>query len=114
MEESMGNCCGGHKHGHKNELGMKEKDPVCGMAVDPSGPHKLSHGGKPYHFCSAHCLAKFRATPEKFLKPAPPPEPTREGSKTTYTCPMHPEIQQNGPGNCPLCGMALEPIEPSL
>ncbi|MGQ0662069.1 MAG: heavy metal translocating P-type ATPase [Pseudomonadota bacterium] len=87
------------------------KDPVCGMAVDAgTTPHRHEHGGKTYYFCSAGCLAKFRADPARYLgaeaAPAisPPPKPG-----TIYTCPMHPEIRQSGPGTCPKCGMALEP-----
>lgn len=111
----MGNCCGVHKQGELKEARMTEKDPVCGMKVDPAGPYELTRGVEQHHFCSAHCLAKFRANPEKYLKPPMvehPPE--SHSSDTIYTCPMHPEIRQKGPGNCPLCGMALEPLEPSL
>ncbi len=85
-------------------------DPVCGMTVDPhSTPHRHQHQGRPYYFCSAGCRAKFAADPAKYLDPAAgaPPQPVPEG--TIYTCPMHPEIRQIGPGSCPICGMALEP-----
>ncbi len=84
------------------------KDPVCGMTVNPAtAKHRAEHDGRTYHFCGAGCRAKFEADPDKYLKPDPPPAPI-EGA--TYTCPMHPEIRQEGPGSCPKCGMALEPV----
>jgi Cu+-exporting ATPase len=87
-------------------------DPVCGMKVDPAtSKHRLEHGGTTFHFCSAGCRTKFEADPEKYLKPkeAAPAAAPRKG--TIYTCPMHPQIRQEGPGSCPICGMALEPLE---
>ena len=87
-------------------------DPVCGMSVDPhTAKHKADHGGRPYYFCSAGCRTKFLADPKKYLDPEAAKaaaEPVPEG--TIYTCPMHPEIRQVGPGSCPICGMALEPL----
>ena len=87
------------------------KDPVCGMAVDPvSAKHKAEHGGSTYHFCSAGCRDKFVAEPARFLAAStgtPPPTPAPSGA--IYTCPMHPQIRQAGPGNCPICGMTLVP-----
>src|SRR4051794_23638222 len=85
------------------------KDPVCGMTVDPhSAKHRHTHEGRPYYFCSAGCREKFIADPAQYLKPGPKSAaPVPEG--TIYTCPMHPEIRQQGPGACPICGMALEP-----
>ncbi len=89
------------------------KDPVCGMNVDRSSArHFLKHEGQKFYFCSAGCKAKFEADPAKYLAGRPEPEPMPKG--TLYTCPMHPEIVQEGPGDCPLCGMALEPMTPSL
>ncbi|GLS80600.1 copper-translocating P-type ATPase [Paracoccus marinus] len=86
------------------------------MMVDPhTTRHKAEHGGRPYYFCSAGCREKFLADPERYLDPAiaaAKAEPVPEG--TTYTCPMHPEIRQIGPGSCPICGMALEPVLVSL
>lgn len=85
-------------------------DPVCGMSVDPhTTAHRADHDGHPYYFCSAGCRTKFIADPAKYLTPAElqAHEPVPEG--TIYTCPMHAEIRQVGPGPCPLCGMALEP-----
>src|SRR5678816_4472864 len=102
-------------------------DPVCGMTVDPEhAAGSFEYEGKTYHFCSTHCVHRFRENPEAFLnkpdvnKPdvqpigitrqAPPkPKPDQK-----YTCPMHPEIIRDGPGNCPICGMALEPLTASL
>lgn len=85
------------------------KDPVCGMNVDPhTAKHRAEHGGHTYYFCCAGCRTKFIADPAKYLSPAEASaEPVPEG--TIYTCPMHPEIRQVGPGPCPICGMALEP-----
>jgi Cu+-exporting ATPase len=82
-------------------------DPVCGMTVDPhTAKHRADYRGHTYYFCSAGCRTKFVAHPQKYLGPRAP-EPVVEGA--TYTCPMHPEIRQVGPGACPICGMALEP-----
>jgi len=88
-------------------------DPVCGMKVDPTtSKHRLDHNGSMFHFCSAGCQAKFAATPEAYLKPkAKATKPTKPGA--IYACPMHPQIRQVGPGSCPICGMALEPVEVS-
>ena len=96
-------------------------DPVCGMTVDPaSAAASHEHVGKTYYFCCEHCLEKFRADPAKFLKPtltqrrplapspaATPPQAAQRGS---YICPMDPEVREPGPGPCPKCGMALEPL----
>jgi Cu+-exporting ATPase len=93
-----------------NNTAKTERDPVCGMMVDPqTAIHRLDHEGHPYYFCSAGCQTKFVADPAKYLSPAElqPHEPV-PGS-TIYTCPMHPQIRQVGPGACPICGMALEP-----
>ncbi|MDO9411645.1 MAG: heavy metal translocating P-type ATPase [Pseudolabrys sp.] len=82
-------------------------DPVCGMTVDPhTAKHQHNHNGHPYYFCSAGCKTKFSADPAKYLGPREA-EPVIQGA--IYTCPMHPEIRQLGPGACPICGMALEP-----
>jgi Cu+-exporting ATPase len=85
------------------------KDPVCGMTVDPqTAKHRAEHAGRTWYFCSAGCRAKFESDPAKYLEPAPATaEPAPAGA--IYTCPMHPEIRQVGPGSCPICGMALEP-----
>ena len=82
-------------------------DPVCGMTVDPgTAKHKAEHKGHTYYFCSAGCRTKFVAAPAKYLDKVE--EPVAAG--TIYTCPMHPQIRQVGPGSCPICGMALEPL----
>ena len=99
-------------HGDANGAHLA-KDPVCGMSVDPhTAKHRADHDGHPYHFCSARCREKFVADPAAYLgerKPAP-----AAPAGAIYTCPMHPEVQQVGPGSCPKCGMALEPMMPSL
>ena len=86
-------------------------DPVCGMSVDPGhAAGSFTYEGKTYSFCSKGCVAKFQADPEKYLHPDAKPEPmTEEATSAEYTCPMHPEVRQIGPGSCPNCGMALEP-----
>ena len=90
-------------------------DPVCGMAVDPTtGVHHAQHQGIEYHFCSAHCQQRFIAEPQKYLSPESAGPATEATDGTIYTCPMHPQIRQQGPGTCPICGMALEPEMPSL
>ncbi|WP_280546828.1 heavy metal translocating P-type ATPase [Halomonas sp. 11-S5] len=84
------------------------KDPVCGMDVDPhETEHRASHADTTWYFCSATCREKFEVDPEAYLGDTPAAEPAPPG--TIYTCPMHPEIRQEGPGDCPICGMALEP-----
>ena len=81
------------------------------MTVDPhKTQHRHQHGGQPYYFCSAGCLAKFSADPQKYLDPSQAKAPPTMPEGTIYTCPMHPEIRQVGPGSCPICGMALEPV----
>ena len=91
----------------------KAIDPVCGMTVDPAAtPHHAEHDGRTHHFCSASCRTRFVADPERYLRPsAREPEPVEPGA--VYTCPMHPEVRQIGPGACPKCGMALEPEDVS-
>ena len=93
---------------HQPDVADRVIDPVCGMTVDPhTTPHRHSERGHPYYFCSAGCRSKFAADPQKYLgdRPAAPVVP----AGAIYTCPMHPEIRQPGPGSCPICGMALEP-----
>ncbi|MGO4508958.1 heavy metal translocating P-type ATPase [Bradyrhizobium sp. 2TAF36] len=109
-------CCGGHgdqAHDH-GAAATKVLDPVCGMTVDPAtSKHHHTHHGKTFHFCSAGCRTKFAADPAKYLAREKAPEPEMPAG-TIYTCPMHPEIRQVGPGSCPICGMALEPEVASL
>ncbi len=93
----------------------KVLDLVCGMTVDPATtPHHATHRNTDYHFCSAGCRTKFMADPDRYLHPedAAPAPPPPHG--TRYFCPMDPQIEQDGPGTCPICGMALQPMLPSL
>ncbi len=126
--DEKGSCCGGHgSHahadhtahghpGHSHDAGhdhdgvARVLDPVCGMTVDPAtAKHRFAYMGQDYFFCSGRCRERFEAEPEKFLQPksVAPAENVPEGA--VYTCPMHPEVRQVGPGSCPICGMALEP-----
>ena len=89
------------------------RDPVCGMTVKPTSPHFTEHDGHRFYFCGAGCRLKFIADPAKYLAPSEAPTPPAP-SGTTYTCPMHPEIVESRPGACPKCGMALEPVMPTL
>ena len=105
-------CCGGghdHSDGHHHADGSaKVRDPVCGMSVDPAtSRHRFDYRGETFHFCSAGCRTKFMADPRQYLDKARAKAEVPEG--TIYTCPMHPQIRQVGPGSCPICGMALEP-----
>ena len=125
MKHEHHSCCASHgkdhsHHGHAHhapdhapsasKAANTVKDPVCGMDVDPHATaHRADHAGRTYYFCSAGCKAKFVADPEKYVAPqAAESEPVPPG--TIYTCPMHPEVRQVGPGSCPICGMALEPL----
>ena len=89
-------------------------DPVCGMTVDPATPLRLDHGGSTYYFCAASCLERFRADPASYLAPKTAAPPTMAELDAIYTCPMHPDVRQQGPGACPFCGMALEPAMVTL
>jgi Cu+-exporting ATPase len=106
----------GHKHmvdaaGRGDHV--RATDPVCGMSVDPyTAKHRLAYKGQDYFFCSGHCRERFEREPDKFLQPKPPQAAPPAGA--IYTCPMHPEVKQAGPGACPICGMALEPEQISL
>jgi Cu+-exporting ATPase len=96
----------GHDH---DETPAKALDPVCGMRVDPAKTvHHADHAGRTFHFCCAGCRTKFLADPAKYLAEETPPAPAAPAG-TIYTCPMHPQVRQVGPGACPICGMALEP-----
>ena len=136
VEQYQGDCCGGKRHAtrasapgsgharHHHESAHRDlpeaqehsqapdgvRDPVCGMLVDPhTTRHRLQFEGRTYYFCSAGCLSKFEAEPRKYLgREAKTEAAVPEG--TIYTCPMHPQIRQVGPGSCPICGMALEPV----
>ena len=96
-------ACDGDHAGYPHGV----KDPVCGMTVDPQRTaHHTEHAGRTYHFCNAGCRTKFMANPARYLEPQPPVEAV---SGTRWTCPMHPQVRQDHPGACPICGMALEP-----
>lgn len=106
----------GHDHSHcrhdKANTGgpLLHKDPVCGMDVDPDkAKGKSEYSGKTYYFCNAKCKARFDENPESFLSDRKELKPIKDGVE--YTCPMHPQIRQIGPGNCPICGMSLEPVD---
>ena len=113
-------------HHHKASE-MIEKDPVCGMTINHvKAVGSLEFRGRTYFFCSVSCLEKFRLHPEKYIvtskaetEVSPPSRSHERPAETTktpaeYTCPMHPEVRQQGPGTCPKCGMALEPVEVTL
>jgi len=104
-------CCKGCRDKFAADPGayIEAKDPVCGMRVKrASARHFLRHDHQRHYFCSAGCKAKFEADPEKYLGERKPEAPAPKGTK--YTCPMHPEVVRDGPGDCPKCGMALEPM----
>jgi Cu+-exporting ATPase len=109
---------GGAPQAHDADQGMGEpaKDPVCGMTVDPDRtPHHAVHEGRTFHFCGARCVERFRSQPREFLAGEQSVRHAAPASVSIeYTCPMHPEVRQLGPGTCPICGMALEPREQSL
>lgn len=86
------------------------KDPVCGMNVSTDSKYTYRYMEDDYHFCSEHCLVKFKQHPKKYLNIETKPTHKRDNQSIDYTCPMHPEIIQNYPGSCPKCGMALEPV----
>lgn len=103
-----------HQHEKKAAHAEGVVDPVCGMLVDPhTTTHRTVHVGRTYYFCSAGCRQKFVTDPAKYLR-AKASSQSEPPAGTIYTCPMHPEIRQLGPGNCPICGMALEPVVASV
>ncbi|MGR3499212.1 MAG: heavy metal translocating P-type ATPase [Limimaricola soesokkakensis] len=105
----MDHDCHAHAHHHDLPGDRTATDPVCGMSVDvETAKHVSEHEGETFYFCSAKCREKFDTRPEIFLDPALKAAPP-EREDVIYTCPMHPEIEQIGPGSCPICGMALEP-----
>jgi P-type Cu+ transporter len=108
-------CCGGaHDHsGHDHPAAASVRDPVCGMSVNPlTSRHRFDHRGETFHFCSAGCRTRFADNPNQYLDMTAPKPAVPAGA--IYTCPMHPQIRQVGPGSCPICGMALEPEVASL
>jgi Cu+-exporting ATPase len=101
------------RHEHTELNGSKShKDPVCGMLVSPGSAKGQSiFEGETYYFCSARCKSRFDENPLAFLSEKKSTAPARAGAE--YTCPMHPQIRQIGPGDCPICGMSLEPVDPA-
>ena len=101
---------------HQHDDGSAEVlDPVCGMTISPADAvGTLQHAGHTYHFCSDACLQKFRENPTAFVGEKPRASTSPGHADAEYTCPMHPEIRQMGPGSCPICGMALEPVHVTL
>jgi len=103
------------RHHHHPEPGMVH-DPVCGMTIDPAkARHRAEHAGQSYFFCGAKCQEKFTADPARYIITSPRPRPplTAAAGEVLWTCPMHPQIVRKEPGNCPTCGMALEPMTPA-
>lgn len=93
------------------ETGKEQpKDPVCNMDVLSDSEYHFQHAGKNYYFCSEHCLHKFQEHPEQYIEPDSSAQHEAVGGSTVYTCPMHPEVKQDHPGTCPICGMTLEPV----
>ncbi len=105
-----------HVHHHDHASSSPDADPVCGMAVKADSPYRVIHAGHEYRFCSPKCQGKFESDPGKYLTPQKDQASAERAPVpgTEYTCPMHPEIRQLGPGTCPKCGMTLEPVMPGL
>src|SRR5512145_165364 len=104
-------------HAGHDDGSPKHIDPVCGMTVDPrTAAGSYEFRGTTYYFCNPTCLVRFKKDPEVYLKPAADrrASATAPAGTVEYTCPMHPEIVRDGPGSCPICGMALEPRTASL
>src|SRR3990167_1786461 len=111
-----------HDHQHSPLYEGQQQDPVCGMQVESASPFREQYKGEQYRFCSQKCQDKFRAEPRRYLgqphgaeqsEHVQQPPPAAAGV-VEYTCPMHPEIRQPGPGSCPICGMTLELVIPEL
>jgi Cu+-exporting ATPase len=109
-------CETAHSDAHRPQK-QTVTDPVCGMSVSTDSPLRHTYRGKTYYFCSEHCQKRFIADPQSFLKSSDQNDADNTAGSATdvwYTCPMHPEVRQLGPGTCPKCGMSLEPEAPSL
>jgi len=93
-----------------------DRDPVCGMEVDPAHPAggTFTHEGKTYGFCNPRCRERFAADPPRYLGASPPAPVQPSNAPVEWVCPMHPQIVRDAPGSCPICGMALEPRTVSL
>jgi P-type Cu+ transporter len=101
-------------HRHAKLARGDERDPVCGMVVDPArAKHRSEHAGNTYLFCSSRCRRRFDINPEHYLGPDVSVSQRPVADAALWTCPMHPQVQQPGPGSCPICGMALEPMTPA-
>src|SRR5215469_15592866 len=101
-------------HQHVPEPPAATHDPVCGMIVDPArAKHRAEHAGHSYVFCSARCREKFNADPARYTVSSPQGRAPAAAAEVLWTCPMHPQIVRKEPGNCPICGMALEPMNPA-
>ena len=112
--EHSGACGHGHDHAAAADHGTVVRDPVCGMNVDTrTAKFRYQVGDGTYYFCSAGCLDKFRADPDRYLNPEETASSADAPEGTIWTCPMHPQIRRDAPGSCPICGMALEPLEPT-
>lgn len=109
-ETHQSGCCGENKAKTTDKTLI---DPVCGMTVKADSPWKYAYQQQQYFFCSEGCLNKFKAKPEQYLNPKAATT-VANNVDALYTCPMHPEVVQKGTGSCPICGMALEPMQPSL
>ena len=105
-------CCAAQSP--QSALAQSAVDPVCGMSVETSTPLKTDYQNQTYYFCNPSCLDKFKADPVAYLIPIEQRTVPEGAADMDYTCPMDPEIVQKGPGTCPICGMALEPMQPSL
>ncbi|MEO7132694.1 MAG: heavy metal translocating P-type ATPase [Vicinamibacterales bacterium] len=102
-------------HQHHEHSSNEVVDPVCGMTISPADAvGTVEHGRHIYHFCSDSCIGRFRANPSEFVGGMKPPAISEGNADAEYTCPMHPEVRQKGPGSCPICGMALEPVNVTL
>ena len=108
MNAHAHDCCSQHNRDNATHI-----DPVCGMQVKADSPHTFEHDQSRYYFCSAGCRTKFMHDPARYLHKESTRAVAAGDDETIYTCPMHPEIRQLGPGSCPLCGMALEPLVPT-
>ncbi len=118
---SAASCCSGHEGGHDHApapaaaVDKPYTDPVCGMKAAANPDKMATWNGQTWYFCSTGCVAKFNADPLRYIDPERKAAAAAAAPKDAiYTCPMHPEIRQVGPGSCPICGMALEPEHATL
>ena len=113
VEPKTTSCCGG-QHTLREATSERFIDPVCGMSVDATTDLKTDYQNQTYYFCNPSCLSRFKQDPTAYLIPFDQRKPPEGMDDVLFTCPMDPEIVQKGPGTCPICGMALEPMQPSL